>query len=725
MKRTLLAALTILLGGSESFGQSPSGERDFTFEQVFRSGGGPEVLEILPPIVGWLDDEHYLESRTDRPDTQGKVFLVRASDCVERLYRDYDEIQRDVPSGFEAKGVLASTSDLSGLIFSHQQDLYYYRTKPRLLKRLTANPATEHNPSFSPDGRWVAYTREHDLFAYDLEHSLEYQYTHDGSETVSNGWASWVYYEEILGRQSRHRAFWWSPDSSRVAFMRFDDSPVPLFSIVHADGSHGRLQKQRYPKAGDPNPFVAMGIVTVTGGGLVWADFEDHADHYVAWPFWTPDSATLTVQWMNRDQDTIRLYNVNPNSGKKKVIFEERQPSWVSFFEDLHYLRDGSGFVLRRDIDGYSHLYLHYPNGKLWRRLTRGDWPVRSIERVDEAEGWLYFTGSVAKTWNVQLMRVRLDGSGMETLTSGEGIHRVSVSPAGGYFINTTSTAEKPSTRSLFREDGTRVRHLADSSTRAMARYRWGTVELFTIPADGYALPAYWVLPVEFNRAKKYPVIFNVYGGPGSAQVRNGWLGLRPHYWAQRGIISIGVDHRGSSHFGKKGEARMHRNLGKWEIHDLITAVKWLREKKFVDRDRIGIAGSSYGGYITLMTLAQGADYFKYGQAGSPVTDWALYDTVYTERYMDRPEQNPEGYRNGSVLTWLAGYRGGLRITHGTADDNVHMQNSLQVIDWLTGHDRSFEMMLYPGSRHSIGTRQRPHWSRESHDFWLRNLLDR
>ncbi|MFH1574454.1 MAG: prolyl oligopeptidase family serine peptidase, partial [Acidobacteriota bacterium] len=241
---------------------------------------------------------------------------------------------------------------------------------------------------------------------------------------------------------------------------------------------------------------------------------------------------------------------------------------------------------------------------------------------------------------------------------------------------------------------------------------------------DGFDLPAYWVLPPDFDPNRQYPVIFSIYGGPDAGRVHNQWPGLQPHYWAQRGVITLSLDHRASGHFGKKGVALMHRNLGKWEMHDLIEGAKWLRTKPFVARDKIGITGSSYGGYTTLMALTYGADHFNYGLAGSSVTDWYLYDTVYTERYMDTPAENPEGYKNGAVLTWIERYKGLVRITHGTIDDNVHMQNSLQVVDWLVSHNKSFELMLYPDSRHGIQASQRPHQGREAHDFWVRTLLD-
>jgi dipeptidyl-peptidase-4 len=714
--------------------QSPSnslGKKFFTYDQAFGSfmagrGGRGEgaITAPLPEVTGWLDDEHYLEVRTDPADKQRRSYSVSVADGSAVVYRDYGEIQKQLPSGFDPQRAAATTPEMNRFIFNREGDLYFFNLEQKKFRRLTATPAQEQNPRFSPDGKWIAYTRDHNLFVYDLESSIERQCTSDGSEIVSNGYASWIYYEEILGRPSQYAAFWWSPDSTRLAFMRFDDSPVPSFPIYRADGQHGELESQRYPKAGDPNPYVQLGVLTLADGKLQWMDFEPKADHYIAWPFWTPDSKALTVQWMNRGQDAIRLFNCDPVTGKKTQIFEEKQTSWVRFFEDLYYFKDGSGFLLRTDVSGWDHLYYYDNRGNLKKQLSSGAWKVASIVLVDEAGRYVYFTGSPGKSWDSHLMRVRLDGTGLQQLTQGDGTHRCQVSPGGKHFIDTVSSISTPSTMSLYQADGKPLRKLGDAKSAAMDEYAWGKTELFTIPSgDGFDLPAYWVLPVNFDPSKTYPVIFNIYGGPDSGMVRNSWLSVQPHYWAQRGIITISVDHRGSGHFGKKGVALMHRNLGKWEMADLIAAAQWLRTKPFIAKDKIGISGSSYGGYTTMMALTHGAEHFNFGQAGASVTDWQLYDSVYTERYMDTPAENPEGYKNGAVLTWIDRYKGGLRITHGTIDDNVHMQNSVQVVDWLTRNNKRFEMMFYPNSRHGVQASQRIHYQREAHDFWVKNLL--
>lgn len=699
--------------------------KKITYEQAFKNAK-PRLFKPLPSIRSWLDDEHYLLFERDEKTKSSKLYKVNAKKDKKILFLDYDLIQKNLPKGLRATQAAAHTSDYSGLIYSFKNDLYYYSSKNEKLKRLTATPDEEKNPRLSPNGKYVAYTRNHDLYAMDIHKGLEYQLTSDGSETIYNGWASWVYYEEILGRRTRYAAFWWSPDSTRIAFLRFDDSPVPTFPIFRARGAHGELEIERYPKSGDPNPKVRLGIVTVKDKKLIWADIDEDADHYVAWPFWFADSSKLTFQWMNRDQNNIKIYTVDLKTGKKKEIFDEKQSSWVEFFENLYFFKDGSGFLLRSDVDGWSHLYYYDLEGKLKKRLTEGDWTVPAISLVDEKNGRIFFSAKKNKTTETHLFQVKLDGTDLKRLTKKPGSHRARVSPGGSYFIDYFSSIQSPSKQDLYLTDGSFIRNLGDSRTSIMEEYSLGKKELFTVTTeDGRILPAYWILPPDFEESKKYPVLFTIYGGPGSSTVSNSYPRLSSLYMAQEGIVIFSVDHRGSGHFGKKGTSLMHRNLGKWEMHDLIESVKWLHKKPFVDREKIGVTGGSYGGYTTCMALTYGADYFTHGYARSSVTRWGLYDTVYTERYMDRPSQNNEGYKFGSVMTHASKYKGVLFLSHGTMDDNVHMQNTTQLIDKLIDLGKKFGFMLYPNQRHGYGGQKRAHSNRHYVDFWFKHFLNR
>ena len=701
-------------------------KKRLTYNQADQRGN-PQLLGTLPRMQGWLDNNHYLELKSEKKDKKTNWYLMKVNAVTGKATRfiDYQSYKDKLPTEFSLRNPTDRTDDYSHFLFNRKDDLYYFYRKTGFFKQLTSTTSEENNPRFSPDGRKIAYTRDRDLYVVDIETGLEHQLTNDGSKTIYNGYASWVYFEEILGRRSRYGAFWWAPNSQMIAFLRFDDSPVPTFPLYRADGVHGKLEIQHYPKPGDPNPRIRLGIAHLETGEIVWVDIDEQADHYVAWPFWTPDSKQLFFQWMSRGQDHIILYSANPETGQKTQIHEEKQSAWVSWFTDLHFFEDGSGFLLRSDVAGWSHLYTYDMKGRLKKRLTSGEWRVRNIARVDEKNKRVYIQGSKENSTESHLYSVGFDGKNLKQLTDTAGSHRCQVSPGGKYYIDTFSNIHQPSKMELVTaKDGKTLRTLGDQKLPITDEYDLGKVELFTVPSgDGYDLPAIWTLPPDFDESKKYPVIFAIYSGPGSARVSNSYGRLSTHFLAQHGIITFSVDHRGSGHFGKKCVALMHRNLGKWEMNDLIIAVKWLRTLPYIDEKRIGITGGSYGGYTTCMALTYGADYFTHGIAGSSVTDWKLYDTVYTERYMDTPEENPEGYKFGSVMTHADKFKGTLLITHGTIDDNVHMQNTIQLIDKLTALNKDFELMLYPNERHGIGLPKRNHSTRESVQFWFRHFL--
>ena len=700
-------------------------KKKLTYEQAFLDAP-PQVLKSMTSARGWFDDKHYLILKTEEGAKIPKLLKVNALTEEATVLLDFERIQKKLPEGLSAQGYVGFTDDYKNLLYSSKGDLYLYIVAEEKLKRLTATPDVENNPRFSPNGQYLAYTRNHNLYVLDVNSGLEQQLTSDGSGTIYNGWSSWVYYEEILGRGSGYAAFWWAPNSRKIAFLRFDDSPVPIFPIFRATGNHGELEQERYPKAGDPNPKVKLGIAELATEKIVWAPMDEEADHYIAWPFWFPDSSKLAFQWMNRDQTNIKLYSFDLGGIKLGEMYDEKQSAWVEFFEDLYFFKDGSGFLIRSDVDGWSHLYFYGLEGNLKQRLTQGEWAVSGISRVDEKRGFIYFTAGKDNTTETHLYRVSLQGGEVKKLTQHPGSHRIMVSPEGTFFLDTFSNFYSPPRQDLYTADGNFVRIIDQSYTPLLDEYALGKVELFSIPTeDGWNLPAYWILPPEFDGNKKYPVIFTIYGGPGSNTVSNSFPRLSSFYLAQEGIIVMSVDHRGSGHFGKKGMSLMHRNLGKWEMNDLIEAVKWLRKKAFIDPEKIGITGGSYGGYTTCMALTYGSDYFTHGYANSSVTDWRLYDTVYTERYMDKPSENKKGYDFGSVMTHADKYKGVLYLAHGTMDDNVHMQNTIQLIDKLIDLGKNFELMLYPNQRHSFGGKKREHSNRHYVDFWFKHFLGR
>jgi dipeptidyl-peptidase 4 len=696
-----------------------------TFEQIFKNAE-PRITRPLPAAPTWLDDRHYLLSKRATGEEQPRQVMVDAESGTETPYRDLQQLKDLLPPGTDANAPAATATDTSRVLYAAGGDLYLLDTRRHGCSRLTDTPAEEKNPTFSPDSRFVAFTRDNDLYAVDVTTGQEIRYTHDGTGTVMNGWASWVYYEEILGRESRYRAFWWSPDSKHIAYYRFDDADVPVFPLYNAAGKHGSLENTRYPKAGDQNPRVRVGIAPARGGTTVWAAFDETRDQYFGPPSWTPDGKRLFVQWMNRGQDTLIVYAVDPSSGSCSIVHSEHQQSWVDWFKNITFVPNAGGFILCSDNDGWDHLYYYGMDGTLKNRLTSGSWSVKTVALAGDKNGYVYFTASKEASTRTDFYRVRLDGTGLTRLTSGPFTNDVRVSLSGSFFVNTFSNVATPPKMTLHRNDGTLIRELGDSFTPELVNYRMGRTEMLTIPtADGYQLPAEWTLPVGFNPSQRYPVLISVYGGPGAAGVAEGWKPISRQWLAEEGVIQISLDHRGSGHFGKKGVALMHRKLGTWEMEDYGTAARWLRAQSFVDTTRICITGGSYGGYVTLMALTVHPELFTHGIADYSVTDWLLYDSHYTERFMDAPAENPEGYRMASVLTHAHNLRGVLRIEHGTLDDNVHMQNVLQLVDTLENLNKHFEFMLYPGGRHGWGGPKSAHLRSENYRFYYQYLLQK
>lgn len=699
-----------------------SQQKVLTFGQIF-NGEEPKLTKALPNVTGWADEDHYIETKKNPGDTVAKEYSVSVRTGRETLERDMESYRSLLEPGIDPANPVSATDDRTELIYVKDNDLYYLNTGKRESKRLTKGAPEMKNPTISPDGREVAFTRKGDLYSIDIASGREYRYTHDAGEAVYSGYAAWVYYEEILGRGSRYRAFWWSPDGRFLAFYRFDESRVPLFPIYNSEGVHGSLENERYPEAGDPNPDVKIGIVRAGGDKVVWADFDEKADQYFGPVFWTP-GGRLVIQWMNRAQDTLRVYYVDPLTGRKELFYGEHQSSWVSFLPAMYFLESNRGFIIRTDKDGWSHLYLHASDGTLKNRITDGRWSVVEVASVDGENEVVYFTAKKEASTNTDLYKAGFDGRSIKRLTFGSYTHTVTVSPHSKHFITTYSSIGEPPGMAVYDNNGSLVRKLGDSRTAEFDNYKMGRTELFRVTTpDGYALPVSWTLPTDFDSLKKYPVLISVYGGPGSASVSNSWGGLRPQWLALEGMVQISMDHRGSGHFGKEGAALMYRNLGKWEMNDYIEVVKWLRQRPWVDPARICITGGSYGGYVTCLALTQGADYFTHGLALFSVTDFRLYDSHYTERYMGRPADNPEGYTNGSAMTYADRYKGMLRIVHGTMDDNVHMQNSIQLADKLESLGKHFEFMLYPGGRHGWGGPKATHLRNENYRFYYKYLL--
>jgi len=669
-------------------------KKTFTYEQLFHNASAPGLMKPLPAIRGWADDNHYIEMQKD---ASGKLVAMSV----------------DVKTG---KAV-----PYTGAVQENSR-----------AESLPVTVPDGRNVTASPDKQWVAYTKkDNNLYVMEVATKKETQLTFDGAASIYNGYASWVYYEEILGRASRYKAFWWSPDSKRICFMRFDDTEVPVFSLYVIEGQHGYLEKAHYPKAGDKNPEVKIGIVGVNGGNITWADFNPKDDQYFGEPIWTP-SGDLWVQWMNRGQDQLKVYAIDLNNGKKTAIYEERQPTWITLddFGRFEFVPGGKQFILKSDKDGWENLYLHDISGRFINKITDGNFWGTSILKIDEKARQVWFKARKEHSARFDIYRVGLDGKGLTRMSFGEYSHdQASISPNGKYFITTYSNLSTPPAMALVDAKGKIVRELGNSKGEDFNHYELPKIELTSVKSsDGlFDLPVMISYPLNFDPNKKYPVLVSIYGGPNAGTVYDRWRnpGGIAQWWAQEGLIQVVFDNRSSGHFGKKGLNFIYRQLGKWEIEDYMTCARWLKQQSWVDGDRLCITGGSFGGYMTCMALTYGADVFTHGIANASVTDWHFYDTHYTERFMDTPQENPEGYKLTSVMTYADKYKGLLRINHGTSDDNVHMQNSLVLINKLQDLKKHFEFMAYPGERHSIGGLKGVHNRTESYQFIYNNLLQK
>lgn len=602
-----------------------------------------------------------------------------------------------------SRGTLIDRPDLEAVIVEHDNDLYSYHLGDRTLKRLTHNEQKEQLVTFSPNGERVAFVRESNLFLIDLATGDEVQLTRDGSEKLFNGILDWVYQEELYGR-GNFQGFWWSPDSKRIAFLQLDESPVDSFTVTDSIPYKQSLEVWSYPKAGAPLPKVKLAIVDVESRVLTWAQLEtETVDPLISHVSWKPDSSRVVIQWQNREQTWLDLIAIAPDSGAAEVLFRETTGAWVNVLGAPHWLDSGE-FLWLSERSGNRHIYRYAPDGKSVSPVTQGAWDVQSIEHVD-GKGHVYFLATRERPAAANPYRISSQGTHLKRLTPFEGHHSVTFSGTGDYFFAEVSSLEQPPQLYLFDTEGEFVRALSPNLVDHLPYYAIRAPESLQVPArDGYALDAMVIKPPNFDPLKKYPVLIFTYSGPQAPVIRDRWGGTR-YLWhqmlAQRGYCVWMCDNRSASFRGARGAWPVHRKLGSNELRDIEDGVSWLKQQPWVDAERIGIWGWSYGGYITSYALTHSKS-FRMGIAGAPVTDWHNYDAIYTERYMGLPQDNPEGYRSSSVVLAASQLHGRLLLIHGENDENVHIGNTLQLAQALQEAGKQFELMIYPKNRHAI-----------------------
>jgi dipeptidyl aminopeptidase/acylaminoacyl peptidase len=686
-----------------------------TFEDLYGSGrrstlralmGGARRRFSGERSIEWLPDgEHYLQTK------EGRLAKVQALTGRSQPYFDSSKLAQAlgaVPTmGREAARSLARSPSLhmnpqrTAAVFEHENDLYYATLDGSQARRLTKTPGVKEYVSFSPNGQFLAFVRDHNLHVVDVATATERALTTDGSGIVSNGKPDWVYWEEIY---NHGKAFWWSPNSSAIAFVRFDDTPVHRFTVLDHIPTRLNVENTPYPKAGDPNPLAKLGIVSVGGGGVAFADLSDYSDtsSLVTHAGWFPESAGVYFYVQDRAQTWLDFCTVPTSGGKPARLFRETTKAWVDDPGDVTFLTDGT-FLMFSERTGWKHLYRFGRDGSLKGPVTSGLWEVHTLHQVDEKNGWVYFSGGLDSAIADNLYRVRLEGGNPERLTDGNGNHDVNLSPRVDLFVDTHGSFGTPTRVDLVRIDGARARTIDVNPLYELEEYRLGKSRLVKITTpDNFILNGSLLLPPDYDPGKRYPAWFTTYAGPHAPMIGDRWnLALNDQLLANLGFIVFHCDPRSASGKGAVATWSAYRQLGVQELKDIDTAIQWLKANAAVDPERIGMQGHSYGGFMTAYAMTH-SKLFAAGIAGAPVTDWRNYDSIYTERYMNTPQENPDGYDKTSVVKAAGNLHGRLLILHGVMDDNVHIQNTIQLIDALERANKDFEVMFYPRNRHPI-----------------------
>jgi dipeptidyl-peptidase-4 len=713
-------------------------QKEITVDWIF----GKEAGEVaaLPSYV-WLSDgtailydpRQPVEKRTFErlnPQTGQCTPMLNARAAMTSLRSVFKGEMPDTlpwPVAFSDTGQFA--------LYLFDGDIYLLDVEKAQFNHVTRTVSEEKAVNFSPDGRKLAFVRDNDLYLYDISRNTEKRLTRDGSETTLNGTLSWVYWEEIFGR--RDIGYWWSDDSQAIAFLRTDESAVGTSYYVDFQPQYPRLIKQRYAKAGTPNPAVRAGIADINQNKITWIDLNPKTYEYIVRVKWLPDNKQVSVQTMNRSQTELTLFLADRYSGKAKQLLKETDRDWVNVHDDLYFLQDGKQFIWASERTGYAHLYRYTMDGQMVNQITRGNWAIHSagggvfwlrqaVTAIDEKKGWIYFTALEKSSIERHLYRIKFDGMGVERLTKENGTHLISFSQDARYYFDTYSNISTLPSLRLHAQSGDTLLSLGEPRAERLAQFDIQYPELLTIPAaDNFLMPAQLLKPKDFNPTKRYPVIIYVYGGPSAPSVADAWK--FSNYFDQilshEGYLVLYVDNRSATAISHTLETTSKGQMfGASQLNDLLAAVKWLKSQPYVDGGRIGVWGRSGGGSFTLLAMTRSAE-FKAGIAIAAVTDWSYYDTKGIESIMKWPAENPEGYKESSLLSSAKDLHGRLLLVHGTYDDNVNIQNAWSFADKLIEAGKTFDMMIYPMRKHGISDNPaRIHLYKTMLEFWKKNL---
>lgn len=723
-KKLLFAFFCLFLLQLSSFAQSES--KKITLEDIWlKSTFRPAFIQ---EIRSMKDGEHYCILQ----DNAIKKFAYKdgklQSTILEASKLKNSEISKieidDYQFDNSETKILISTNTEPIYRHSSVADFYIYDLKTSSLNELSKGGKIRL-AEFSPDGNLIAFLRDNNLFIKNISDNSEKQITSDGKiNNIIYGSTDWVYEEEF----GFTKAFFWSADGKKLAFYRFDESKVKEYTMQMFGDLYPEQYNYKYPKAGEDNSVVSIHTYDIASGKIIKMDIGTETNQYIPRIKWTQDVNTLAILRMNRLQNKLEILLNNASDGTSKIIYTENNKYYVEINDDLHFLSNNQ-FVFTSEKDGYNHIYLYDFNGKLIKQITSGKWDVVEIKGIDEKSKTIYFQSAETGAMNKDLCAVKLDGSKKQFLSSKKGNNDADFSNNYKYYISTFSDANTPSVFSINNINGKELLSLEKNEKLAetLKKYSFTKKEFSVLKTENGIDLNYWMIkPDNFDATKKYPMLMYVYGGPGHNTVTNSY-GYSDLAWfemlAQKGYIVVSVDNRGTGFRGEEFKKCTYKELGKLETEDQIGAAKYFASQSFVDKDRIGIFGWSYGGYMSTLCMTKGADYFKAGIAVAPVTNWRYYDNIYTERFMRTPQENPNGYDDNSPINHVKKLKGKYLLVHGTGDDNVHVQNSMDLITALVNANKQFEMMFYPNKNHSIyGGYTRFHLYKRMTDFILNNL---
>lgn len=687
--------------------------RALTLDDLYDPQRKIDFTGAAPSGLTWMSDTHYA---WPRPADGGGVDWLKVDAATGSSEPLFDapkmraafaalpgvraEDAQDIPN----RRALEMNASFSAVLVSLGNDLYYYPFNADRAFRLTFDPYDEEEFSFSPDGRQAAFVRRNNLYVVNLEEPRqEKAVTTSGADRILNGKLDWVYQEEVYGR-GNFKAYWWSPDASHLAFLQVDDRPVPTFTVIDHIPQNLGVERWDYPKAGDPNPRVQLGIAPVVGGHVRWVDLTKYTGEFLIVNVdWTPDSRRVVYQVQNREQFWLDL-NVAPLTGESPTtLLRETTKAWVDPIGAAVWLKDGA-FLWVSDRSGWRHIYRYDATGAA-TAITKGEWDIRAFHGADPNGEWLYFSAAERSHIGVDVYRVRADGTGMTRLSERAGTHRASFSPGFSRYVDHWSDLHTPPQVRIHGNDGRHVRVVHQGGIPRLADFAISKPELLQVPTrDGFMMEAMLIRPANFDPSRTYPVMQFTYGGPGAALVRNAWGSTTFMYYqllAQHGIAVWVCDNRLASGKGAQSQWPSYKNFGELELRDVEDGLAYLKKQPWVDAARIGIDGWSYGGFMVTYAMTHSTS-FAMGIAGGSVTDWRLYDSIYTERFMLMPQHNPEGYAKSSALLAAGNLHGVPLLLHGMMDENVHAQNTLKFTYELQKAGKPFRLMLYERSRHGI-----------------------